>query len=193
MERNWTKTICNVFFNHVLSRRSKLKSQIHAQKWQFKTKLITLFRCYAHWSDSFHQMILVLTSVGDTVSLVRTCKVDTWIVHRNKDRISGRYPPRMLYRQGNSECDRQGVKFPDDLDSLWPRPPGQSRRQSTQTFNRLTFRDLGEERVVLGCLPRIKSVLVSRKTTRDRCMKTASKDPEKRWGALQRKINTTKP
>ena len=79
MERNWTKTICNVFFNHVLSRRSKLKSQIHAQKWQFKTKLITLSRCYAPWSDSFHQMILVLTSVGDTVSLVRTYRVD---IHR---------------------------------------------------------------------------------------------------------------
>ena len=30
-------------------------------------------------------------------------------------------------------------------------------------------------------------MLVSRKTTRDRCMKTASKDPEKRRGALQRK------
>lgn len=93
----------------------------------------------------------------------------------------------MLYRRGMAcnhhhltECDSQGVKFPDGLDSLWPRPPGQSRRQSTQTFNRLTFRDLDEGLVVLGYVLLIKSVLASHKTTRDRCMKIASKDPEKR-------------
>lgn len=34
-DRNWTKTTCNMFFNHVLSRRAKLKSQIQAHwSWQ---------------------------------------------------------------------------------------------------------------------------------------------------------------
>ena len=72
-----------------------------------------------------------------------SCKVDISIFHRNNDRISV-----VIHRTCCTDPDSEVVvtqkviKFPDGLDSLWPRPPGQSRRQSTQTFNQLTFRDL---------------------------------------------------
>lgn len=121
-----------------------------------------------------------------------SCKVDISIFHRNKGRaccIDGAWhaitttwlsvtAKGLSSRMVSTACGPDPLVRADD---------------SQQTFNRLTFRDLDEGLVVLGYVLLIKSVLASHKTTRDRCMKIASKDPEKRWSVLQGNINTTKP
>ena len=129
-----------------------------------------------------------------------SCKVNISIFHRNKDRTSVVIPRACcMYRVYITTTTWR------NCGGVWQtrgEVPGWYRHLVAQTpCSELTTVNTNirpahvsrswRKGVVLGCLLLFKSVLGSRKTTRDRCMKIASKDPEEKWSALQRKINST--